>query len=159
MKLPIVVFASAALAFSTPALAEHDYLFVALTGDNASGIFLDLETIQKTPTRKDVWTLIVNLAPEAQLPDHVSYAMRRYTYDCDARTTDMTYAALFTSRGESIRQGPTATGPRPIVPSTISETMANLLCKGEVPTFEHVATIEEARTMARKIAGLNREPK
>lgn len=148
-----LIFAAVAIAtVDSGAEAGQRYLFVDVLGDGSYGQFVDLNSIQKHGSKFDYWMLQVNLAATATKARYVSHALRRYTQDCAAGTSQMTYAALYLGTGEPLNRGPVDTAPEPIVPDTVGEEVQDLLCRGKMPSYAAVDSIDSARALARKMA-------
>ena len=147
----IALFFAALGLTAAPALAKPLYLFVDERGDASYAVFIDLNSIKKSGPRVEYWMLQVNLAATATKSHFLSHALRRYTEDCQAHTSQLTYAVLYTASGEPLSQGPVSVAANPVVPETVGDEIEDLLCRGQPPSYATVNSIDEARLLGRRL--------
>jgi hypothetical protein len=122
-----------------------------MNGDATYGQFVDLASLKKHPPKVDYWMLQVNLAETATKPRYVSHALRQYTMDCSASTTQMTYSILYLGSGSPLGRQAIKSAPQPIPPDTVSAEVEDLLCHGKSPSQMVVHSVDEARALVRKL--------
>jgi len=135
MRVGILIAAVAAVLLGSPAAATPMYLFIETSRDGGHAIFVDLNSIQKSGQKVDYWMLQVNLAPTATKARYVSHILRRYTEDCAAHTSQLTYSVMYLGSGSPLSRTPITAAPAPVVPDTVGDEIQDVLCEGSPQTY------------------------
>lgn len=151
MRIAALLLALVGALVASPVSASPSYLFVDAKGDGSHAIFVDLNSLHRTGSKLDYWMLQVNLAASATKPRFVSHMLKRYTEDCTANTSQMTYSVMYTASGEPLTGGAIRAPVVPVIPDSVGSEIEDLLCHGQPPSFELVTSVTQARALGRKL--------
>ena len=127
MRKAVLVAVGAALWASTAQAADMNLVPIGTSADGASWSFVDRASVETAGATRTYWVLWANTAEEAALPDHIYYAMRRYTADCAGHFSHYTFVAFYERGGRALSHADPHVDAAPIVPGTLGADIEGLV--------------------------------
>jgi hypothetical protein len=135
-----------------PTGTTHDYVYIG-TIKGSWGLqvgYTDLVGVQRQGATVTVWTLWVQRVPASIQGAEVSYALRRYTYDCTAKTSLMGRVSIYSDTGALLYDDPKGDhSPVPVEADTPAQAGMAMVCAGAPPEGARYPDVESAIKAAR----------